>query len=57
MRRFVSVGKIVDQRLRIFRPEVYDTRELASQVWIVGVKAFRDEHRVVVIFGEDDGLA
>ena len=50
-------GEIIDQALRILRLEVDDPRELAFVVRVVDVEPLRDELRMVVILGEDDGLA
>ena len=53
----VTIGEIVDQALGILRLEVDDPRELAFVVRVIDIEPLGDELRVVVILGEDDGLA
>jgi hypothetical protein len=53
----VRLAEILEQRLRIIGLEIDHPREGALEVRVVGIEALRDELRVVVILGEDDGLA
>ena len=57
MRSLVRLTEILEQRLRIIGLEIDHPREGALEVRVVGIEALRDELRVVVILGEDDGLA
>ena len=54
---FVRLREVVDEGLGVLRLERDDPRELALVVRVVGVEALRDELGVVVVLGEDDGLA
>ena len=51
------IEKCVDQALGIFGLEGDDAGKLALVVRIVRVEAFSDELGMVVVLGEDDGLA
>ena len=51
------VGEIVDQALRVFGLESDDACELALEMRVVDVEPLGDELGVVVVLGEDDGLA
>ena len=57
VRRLVLGREVVDQALRVLGLECDHARELALVVRVVGVEALRDELGVVLVLGEQDGLA
>jgi hypothetical protein len=57
VRHLLLVGEVVDQALRVLGLVGHDAGEVALVVRVVGVEALGDEVGVVVVLGEDDGLA
>jgi hypothetical protein len=57
VRRLVHRRERVDQVLRVLGLEGDDPRKLAPVVRIVCVEAFGDEVGVLLVLGENDGLA
>ena len=53
----VRLAEILEQRLRIIGLEIDHPREGPFKVRVVGIETFNDELRVVMVLGEDDGLA
>ena len=54
---FRGLRKVVDQRLGVVDLKIDDPGEMAHLVRVIGVEPLRDERGVVVVLGEDDGLA
>ena len=57
MGRFLRLREAVDQALRNVTLKVDDTGKMTGILRAIGVEAFGDEDRMVVILREDDGFA
>ena len=57
VRGFVLFGKVVEDALWVFCVVVDDACEVSCVMRVVEIETLLDEYRVVVIAGEDDGLA
>ncbi len=57
MRHLLLVGEVIDEALRVLGLVGHHPGEVTLVVRIVGVEALADEIGMVVVLGEDDGLA
>ena len=57
MRHLVLGGEVVDQALRVFGLESDNSCKLALVMRVVDIETLGDKLGVVVVLGEDDGLA